>query len=401
MEILYLTGAAVSPNSLSNLPFITNRIEALKSLGVNTHNVSLIEVFSKVLGALVKMKYPDYHRIPSKDWGDKIVKKGINYFLVPYDIRLSGFLKKYSNSSIAYEMLKKRVDLSLFDFVRAHWSFPEGVIGMEINKEFNTPYAITCHGYDINVLPYRNTKIKNMIVESLENSIFNIFVSKALLQNAKDLGYSGRNAYVIPNGFDPQIFRYEEKETARKSLNMSNEKSNYVGYVGNLIPVKGADRLPEIFSNICELKKNVVFVIVGAGVLLEEVKRKLDTFRVIFAGQVSYEEVATYMQAMDVLVAPSRNEGWGCVIKEAQACGTPVVGSNVGGIPEAIGDGGYVVDQGKDFEKRFAEAVVYELNHRTDKKMILAAAEGFSWEHIVRKEISLYELIGKPRSELV
>ncbi|MDN5345742.1 MAG: teichuronic acid biosynthesis glycosyltransferase TuaC [Petrotoga sp.] len=76
---------------------------------------------------------------------------------------------------------------------------------------------------------------------------------------------------------------------------------------------------------------------------------------VVFAGRVPQVEVAKYMNAMDVMVLPSRNEGFGAVVIEAQACGTCVVGSSNGGIPEAIGFEEYVVKEGKNFEERFAK----------------------------------------------
>ena len=93
-------------------------------------------------------------------------------------------------------------------------------------------------------------------------------------------------------------------------------------------------------------------------------KRKL---KVKFVGSVSHEEVPYYMNAMDVMILPSRNEGWPCVVLEAQGCGVAIVGSSNGGIPEAIGDGGIVVEEGEDFEKRFAESVVKLLENPIDE----------------------------------
>ena len=73
--------------------------------------------------------------------------------------------------------------------------------------------------------------------------------------------------------------------------------------------------------------------------------------KVKFTGRVPVEKVADYMRTMNVFVLPSRQEAFGCVIKEAQACGAMVVGSSNGGIPEVIGNGGIIVMEGDDFEK--------------------------------------------------
>ncbi|HBT50673.1 MAG TPA: hypothetical protein DEA49_00945 [Petrotoga sp.] len=96
------------------------------------------------------------------------------------------------------------------------------------------------------------------------------------------------------------------------------------------------------------------------------------------------------MNAMDVMILPSRNEGFGAVVIEAQGCGVAVVGSSNGGIPEAIGDGGVVVEDGEDFEKRFAQSVVKLLEDPIDESYLRKRALGFSWENIVEKEIKVY-----------
>ena len=107
------------------------------------------------------------------------------------------------------------------------------------------------------------------------------------------------------------------------------------------------------------------------------------------------DEVPYYMNAMDVMILPSRNEGFGAVIIEAQACGVPVVGSSNGGIPEAIGDGGIVIEEGEDFEKRFAEAVVEMLKNPIEREYLRERALGFSWENIVKREVAVYEEVLK------
>jgi len=114
-----------------------------------------------------------------------------------------------------------------------------------------------------------------------------------------------------------------------------------------------------------------------------------------FVGRVSQDKVPYYMSAMDVMILPSRNEGFPTVVNEAQACGIPVVGSSNGGIPEEIGDGGIVVEEGENFEKGFAEAVINLLENPIDSNCIREKALEYSWENIVKKEVKVYEEVLK------
>ncbi|MBP8945608.1 MAG: hypothetical protein KBG25_06910, partial [Paludibacteraceae bacterium] len=67
--------------------------------------------------------------------------------------------------------------------------------------------------------------------------------------------------------------------------------------------------------------------------------------------------------------------------------------SNNGGIPEAIGEGGIVVNEGENFEKRFAEGVIKILKNPIDKNFLRNRASEFSWDNIVKKELEIYQNI--------
>ena len=97
------------------------------------------------------------------------------------------------------------------------------------------------------------------------------------------------------------------------------------------------------------------------------------------------------MNTMDVMILPSRREGFGCVITEANACGVPVVGSDTGGISEAIGIKENIVADGDEFEKRIAKRVVEVANSENDKEYLSKyTVENFSWDKIAEDEASFY-----------
>lgn len=90
----------------------------------------------------------------------------------------------------------------------------------------------------------------------------------------------------------------------------------------------------------------------------------------------------------------SSAKGFDTIAIENQTCGIPVVGSDVGGIPEAVGNGGIVVETLKDFENKFAEAVVRVLNERIDSFFLRGGIMNYTWQSIIKEEIQIYSQIG-------
>ena len=339
--------------------------------------------------------------IPSVNSSDSFYEiDGIKYKYAVFsrslgDVFNSRVLKKNNqikdSKEVAEDLFDKIRD-NEFDIIHAHGMYepPAGLVAKLLSQKLSVPYVVTCHGSDINLaMP----KAKELYVDVLENASKVIFVSNALLNKAKSFGYAGENSVVIPNGIEPDIFKPFDKGKTKKELGLSKK---VVGFVGGLKEVKRADKLPEIFSYISSIY-DAEFLVVGDGELREGIeneckKRKL---KVKFVGRVSHEDVSYYMNAMDVMILPSRNEGFGAVVIEAQGCGVTVVGSSNGGIPEAIGDGGIVVEEGEDFEKRFAEAVVEMLKNPIERGYLRERAVGFSWENIVKREVAVYEEVLK------
>jgi len=115
--------------------------------------------------------------------------------------------------------------------------------------------------------------------------------------------------------------------------------------------------------------------------------------RVIFAGFVSDVELLHFYNAAEALVLASLDEGFGLTALEAMACGTPVVVSRAGAVPEVVGGAGRYFDPHKTVELASGlrevladESLRIELRDRGIER-----ARIFSWEHSARAALALFE----------
>ncbi|MBP7435590.1 MAG: glycosyltransferase, partial [Bacteroidales bacterium] len=368
--------------------FITNRLMIFKSLNIDFNVYAIIPddtYFVKLLKKYSGKKIFDNTK-------NNFELNGINYNYIKIHRNLLNVIKErtirekiflqYSNHilKILYDQIKNQN----YNLIIAHGMYdpPAGLIAKIFSEKLNIPYIVNCQGSDIN---YKMQLSPELYIDVFENAAKVVFVSNAILEKAKDYGYSGNNAIVSPNGVDLDNFKLLDKNKIKLELGLKNK---VVGFVANLLPVKRADKLPEIFYEINK-QKEVDFLVVGDGPLKKEIEQrcKEKNLNVLFTGKIPHDEIPRYMNAMDVMILPSRNEGFGAVVIEAQSCGVPVVGSDNGGIPEAVGNGGIIVKEGDYFEKRFATAVIELLDNPIDSETLRQRSLSFSWQNIVNKEL--------------
>jgi glycosyltransferase involved in cell wall biosynthesis len=164
-----------------------------------------------------------------------------------------------------------------------------------------------------------------------------IAVSDAVAQELVRSGVPLHKITLIENGVDPAAFR-NGTDRVRAELNLQNVP--LIGYVGRLAPEKGLDVLLNSIPGIVQHCPDAHVILVGDGPIRNQLVELAQTLgidsRVKFLGV--RRDMADLYRVMDILVLPSRDEGFPMTILEALAAGKAVVASSVGQIPHVIRD---------------------------------------------------------------
>ena len=152
--------------------------------------------------------------------------------------------------------------------------------------------------------------------------------------------------FLIPHGFEDisKLAKYNNKKLSDNSDNIE------VLFVGRLEHRKGIDIIFECIPYICQKYNNVIFRFCGDDSINMPNSEKTykDYFlskynefndKVIFEGYISDDEIIDRYSNCDIFIAPSRFESFGLIFLEAMIFSKPVIGTNIGGIPEVVADG--------------------------------------------------------------
>ena len=284
-----------------------------------------------------------------------------------------------------------------------------------IKALFNIPFVVTIHGPDLNTA-LEDKRIRNLTKHSLvrASKIFpNSFDTKNRFYSIFGKVFRRKTKTIFP-GVDINIYsKPTNVKSLEKKYNLSGKR--LVIYVGRLDKEKGIEYLVKAAKNI----PAEIFILGGGDYKkeLEKMIKELKLKNVHFSGYFGREyvkELREFYQRADVVVVPSTvKEAFGLVILEAMAARTPVVASNIGGIPNIVKDGrtGFLV------RPRSANEIAEKVNKILGNEKLRQAMrercfklieEKFTWEkatnnlkdsyssvvrHVVKKEFE--EEIGK------
>jgi len=216
------------------------------------------------------------------------------------------------------------------------------------------------------------------------------------------------NVFVVAPGVDLQRFSPGiGKAAARVKLNIAPD-AIMLTFVGRIQPHKGPDVLlraaAEMVTHSPHLRAKLAVVIMGgasgSGVNELEKLKVLAKFLKIadvthFVDPVSRQELPNWYRASDLVCVPSYSESFGLVALEAQACGTPVVATAIGGLRTAVSDGisGSLVD---GHDPKAWSAVISRLIAEPQRRLLLSMgavehASHFGWENTARKTLDVYD----------
>ncbi len=227
-----------------------------------------------------------------------------------------------------------------------------------------------------------------------------IAVSQATANDLVDLvGAAPEKISVIAEGVEPGLAPMDRAEARRIVADRFKVSDPYVLFVGTLEPRKN---LPTLLHAYAQLRKDfpVRLVLAGArGWLADDIFTAIRVLKledsVDVIGAVPPEELRQLYCGAEVLVLPSLYEGFGLPPLEAMACGTPVVVSSAGSLPEVVGDAGVVVapDEPADLAGGLGWVLGNPSFHAELARRGLARAAEFTWERAARETLAIYERV--------
>lgn len=273
---------------------------------------------------------------------DKMKAPGLKVVEMPYLVRSLNPLKDFQ----AYIFMKTFFKKANFDVVHTH-SSKAGVIGRIAAHAAKIPLVVhTVHGLAFH--KYEKAW-KNRIYINAEKfaagRCHKIFaVAQAMIDQCLEAGIGPESKFkVVYSGMELENFLNCKPDPELKKELEIPENSFVVGKIARLFPLKGYEYFIPAAIKIAEIRKDVHFLIVGDGIMKEDICKQIDKAgirnRFSFSGLVPPDQVHRYTALMDILAHLSVREGLPRTVVQALASGKPAVAFKLDGTPEVLKNG--------------------------------------------------------------
>jgi D-inositol-3-phosphate glycosyltransferase len=304
-----------------------------------------------------------------------------------------------------------------YDVLHSHY-WISGKVAMPVAKKFGIPLAHTMHTMarvkNMNLAegerpePMIRVQGETQVVAAAEALIANTDAEAASLVSLYEA--CPDNVSVVSPGVDLYTFTAGSgRKAAREAVGLPQD-AHILAFVGRIQPHKGPEVLiravAEMLNHSPHLRTKLITIIMGgaSGSGLGEVERLKDLASwlnisdvVRFENPVPRAQIPQWYRAADLVCVPSYSESFGLVALEAQACGTPVVATAVGGLRTAVADGisGVLVD---GHDPRAWSSVLARLIQEPQRRVLLSMgaiehASHFGWDATARGTLDIYDRI--------
>lgn len=326
--------------------------------------------------------------------------------------KLLGYMNEFTRNMLCF-IRQRHVR---YDIIHANF-FMSALVASNIKKELSIPYAVTFHALGLVRLAYQKEKdkfpierfdIERMIVNDADQLI------AECPQDKEDLIHyyhaDPNKITIIPCGFNPKEFHLIDKTLARKELKLDKNETILL-QLGRMVPRKGVDNVIRSLSKMKGSLSNVRLLIVGgeSDVPDEKLTPEIGRLKAIaeeenvaghvtFTGRKGRNILKYFYAAADIFITTPWYEPFGITPLEAMACGTPVIGSNVGGIKYSVDDGktGFLVPPHDPLAlAQKTEQLILDtsLLSAMRKNAVKHVNKFFTWKSIAHSVSRLYEKI--------
>lgn len=298
-----------------------------------------------------------YVRVIHVDAGpaEYIPKEQLMPYMDQFSNYLMGFIRRYN---LHYRLIHANF-------------FMSGMVALKLKEALDIPFVITFHALgivraihqrDADKFPKERILFEKRIVNNADRII------AECPQDASDLinlyMANAERMEIIPCGFNPEEFHPMSKNEAREKLGIGIEEKIILS-IGRIVPRKGVDNIIRSLRFLKKRFNNIRLLVVGGDINPESGPSSAEIHRlrniakeykvedkVTFIGPKMPLELKYYYSAADAFISTPWYEPFGITPLESMACGTPVIGSDVGGIKYTVknGETGFLVPPKKPLQ---------------------------------------------------
>lgn len=287
-----------------------------------------------------------------------------NVFIIR-DTKSSGRAYSATGLSRIMNIVKLKDELAKVDLIHAQFTYPIGFAPVLLSTLgiLNKPIVVHTHGYDVFTVNSVNYGLRRKWVGRFltsytwKGSNRIIAVCAGSKTEIEKSGVNGEKIDLLYNGVDESLFT-KSKSPINDNLRQLREQNDLIFLsVATLVPVKNHLRMIKAFTeffNKYRSRYKIKLILVGENIKYNSISID-NSDSILHVGKIRHKELPAFYSIADAFVLPSLSEAHPWSILEAMACELPVIASNVGGIPETLGNPAFLLDpyNEADIQKKF------------------------------------------------